>query len=145
MPSLGDFDPWGFPKGVKVWIWDDVLEEDIVVETGVALRSDFDAARLRQPARVSKNANQGQRLLTLAEIYVGDSVRVLSKQMDRLGEGRFFGGMSRRSKPKSDPFRYFNSSPEVIRLVVMIYVRFPLSLGFVVKLTAGIHAGNRVR
>jgi putative transposase len=36
--------------------------------------------------------------------------------------------MSRRSKPKSDPFRYFNSSPEVIRLVVIMYVRFPLSL-----------------
>lgn len=30
---------------------------------------------------------------------------------------------------KSDnPFHYFNSSPEVIRLVVMLYVRFPLSL-----------------
>tara|TARA_R100001244_G_scaffold86820_10_gene66499 strand:- start:37648 stop:38355 length:708 start_codon:yes stop_codon:yes gene_type:complete len=30
---------------------------------------------------------------------------------------------------KSDnPFRYFNSSREVIRLVVMLYVRFPLSL-----------------
>ncbi len=28
----------------------------------------------------------------------------------------------------ANPFRYFNSSPEVIRLVVMIYVRFPLSL-----------------
>ena len=26
------------------------------------------------------------------------------------------------------PFRYFNSSPEIIRLVVMMYVRFPLSL-----------------
>jgi len=26
------------------------------------------------------------------------------------------------------PFRYFNSSPEVIRLVVLMYVRFPLSL-----------------
>jgi putative transposase len=25
-------------------------------------------------------------------------------------------------------FRYFNSSPEVIRLVVMMYVRYPLSL-----------------
>ncbi|MEP4785791.1 MAG: IS6 family transposase, partial [Erythrobacter sp.] len=31
------------------------------------------------------------------------------------------------AKPAS-PFRYFNSSPEVIRLVVMLYVRFPLSL-----------------
>jgi putative transposase len=26
-----------------------------------------------------------------------------------------------------NPFRYFNSSPEVIRLVVMMYVRYPLS------------------
>jgi putative transposase len=37
--------------------------------------------------------------------------------------------MSRTSqaKPRS-PFRYFNSSAEVIRLAVMMYVRFPLSL-----------------
>ena len=27
-----------------------------------------------------------------------------------------------------NPFRYFNSSPEVIRLPVMMYVRYPLSL-----------------
>ena len=27
----------------------------------------------------------------------------------------------------SNSFRYFNSSPEIIRLVVMMYVRFPLS------------------
>ncbi len=27
-----------------------------------------------------------------------------------------------------NPFRYFNSSPKVIRLVVMMYVRYPLSL-----------------
>jgi hypothetical protein len=27
-----------------------------------------------------------------------------------------------------NPFRYFNSSPEVIRLVVMMYIRNPLSL-----------------
>jgi putative transposase len=27
-----------------------------------------------------------------------------------------------------NPFRYFRTSPEVIRLVVMIYVRFPPSL-----------------
>lgn len=26
------------------------------------------------------------------------------------------------------PFRHFRSSPEMIRLVVMMYVRFPLSL-----------------
>jgi putative transposase len=28
----------------------------------------------------------------------------------------------------ANPFRYFNSSPEVIRLVVMMYVKYPLSL-----------------
>lgn len=28
----------------------------------------------------------------------------------------------------ANPFRYFDSSPEVIRLVVMIYVKYPLSL-----------------
>jgi hypothetical protein len=27
-----------------------------------------------------------------------------------------------------NPFRYFNSFPEVIRLVVMMYIRYPLSL-----------------
>src|SRR5688572_28249720 len=32
-------------------------------------------------------------------------------------------------KPKLDnPFRWFDSSPEVIQLVVMLYVRYPLSL-----------------
>ncbi len=29
---------------------------------------------------------------------------------------------------KNNPFRYFNSSPEVIRLAVMMYIRYPLSL-----------------
>ena len=28
----------------------------------------------------------------------------------------------------SNPFRYFKTSPEIIRLAVMLYVRFPLSL-----------------
>ena len=37
--------------------------------------------------------------------------------------------MSRRSRAKPpSPFRCFNSSPEVIRLVVMMYVKYPLSL-----------------
>ena len=37
--------------------------------------------------------------------------------------------MSRKSRANPpSPFRRFNSSPEVIRLVVMLYVRFPLSL-----------------
>ena len=29
---------------------------------------------------------------------------------------------------KRSPFKYFKSSPEIIRLAVMIYVRYPLSL-----------------
>ncbi len=28
----------------------------------------------------------------------------------------------------SNPFRYFKTSPEIIRLAVIIYIRFPLSL-----------------
>src|SRR3978361_2162974 len=35
--------------------------------------------------------------------------------------------MARKPKPPN-PFRWFDSSPEVIRLVVMMYVKFPLSL-----------------
>lgn len=31
-------------------------------------------------------------------------------------------------KKPSSPLRYFNSSPEIIRLFVMMYIRFPLSL-----------------
>ena len=29
---------------------------------------------------------------------------------------------------KRDPFKYFKTSPEIIRLAVMLYIRFPLSL-----------------
>ena len=43
--------------------------------------------------------------------------------------------MPRTRKPAS-PFRYFNSSPEVIRLVVMMYVKYPLSLRNVEDLLA---------
>ena len=36
----------------------------------------------------------------------------------------------------TNPFRYFNSSPEVISLVVMMYMRYPLSLRKVEDLLA---------
>jgi putative transposase len=36
----------------------------------------------------------------------------------------------------TNPFQYFNSSPDVIRLVVMMYVRYPLSLRNVEDLLA---------
>ena len=35
--------------------------------------------------------------------------------------------MPRRVKPPN-PFRWFDSSPEVIRMVVLMYVKYPLSL-----------------
>jgi putative transposase len=35
--------------------------------------------------------------------------------------------MARKSKT-ADPFRWFDSSPEAIRLVVMMHLKFPLSL-----------------
>ena len=45
--------------------------------------------------------------------------------------------MHRKSRAKTpSPFRCFNSSPEVIRLVVMMYVKYPLSLRNVEDLLA---------
>ncbi len=32
------------------------------------------------------------------------------------------------ARKSASPFRYFNSSPEIIRLAVMMYIRYPLSL-----------------
>ena len=43
--------------------------------------------------------------------------------------------MARPRKPPS-PFRRFNSSPEIIRLAVLMYVRYPLSLRNVEDLLA---------
>ena len=39
--------------------------------------------------------------------------------------------------PKPSPFKYFKTSPEIIRLAVMMYVRFPLSLRNVEDLLHG--------
>lgn len=41
-----------------------------------------------------------------------------------------------RLKKLASPFRYLNSSPEIIRLVVMIYIRIPPSLRNVEDLLA---------
>jgi len=38
--------------------------------------------------------------------------------------------------PLKSPFRYFDNAPEVIRLVVQMYVRYPLSLRNVEDLLA---------
>ena len=49
-------------------------------------------------------------------------------------------GMSKRN-----PFRYFRTSPEIIRLAVLMYVRFPLSLRNVEDLLheRGIESGTK--
>src|SRR3954469_6913811 len=41
-----------------------------------------------------------------------------------------------RPRVPASPFRYFNSSPEVIRLAVLLYVKYPLSLRNVEDLLA---------
>ncbi len=55
--------------------------------------------------------------------------RALSGHCGRTHLAVIAAHMSRKSRAKPpSPFRCFNSLPEVIRLVVMTYVRFPLSL-----------------
>ena len=56
--------------------------------------------------------------------------KALSEQTHRLAASGNDGWGSSTPRPRkpASPFRYFNSSPEVIRLVVMLYIRFPLSL-----------------
>ena len=41
--------------------------------------------------------------------------------------------------PKRSPFKYFKTSPEIIRLAVMLYVRYPLFLHNVDEI---LHAGG---
>jgi hypothetical protein len=42
---------------------------------------------------------------------------------------QFFGSsLAVVASAMSNPFRYFNSSPEIIRLAVLMYVKYPLSL-----------------
>ena len=47
-------------------------------------------------------------------------------RQNQLETGR--AGLYLPDMTKSDPFRYFKTSREIIRLAVMLYVRFPLSL-----------------
>lgn len=44
----------------------------------------------------------------------------------RLEAGRVVSWLPRTTK--SNPFRYFKTSPDIIRLEAILYVRFPLSL-----------------
>jgi len=44
-----------------------------------------------------------------------------------------------------NPFRYFNSSPDVVHLAVMVYIRYPLSLGQIedIMFERGIDIGHK--
>jgi len=55
-------------------------------------------------------------------------MQALSEQMHHPVRRRGYGRSMPRPRVPASPFRYFNSSPEVIRLVVMMYVKYPLSL-----------------
>ncbi|VVT10682.1 transposase (fragment) [Erythrobacter sp. EC-HK427] len=46
------------------------------------------------------------------------------------------GGGKLRPLKLASPLRYFHSSPEIIRLVVMLYVRLPLILRYAEDLLA---------
>jgi putative transposase len=57
--------------------------------------------------------------------------RLVSKSHGTVRANRLEAGMAaayRCRMTKRSPFRYFKTSPEIIRLAVMVYVRFPLSL-----------------
>src|SRR5271166_5739912 len=72
--------------------------------------------RMKQPFRVHTTSEIVERLIArekldraLSDHFSGSSLAVVASAM-------------------SNPFRYFNSSPEIIRLAVLMYVKYPLSL-----------------
>lgn len=62
--------------------------------------------------------------------------RVLSNQMHLPLSNAYYPTSMPRPRQPASPFRYFNLSLEIIRLIVMMYVRFPLSLRNVEDLLA---------
>jgi transposase len=63
----------GDSQSVKSLILCGPVLEGMVMGAAIGLRADFDGAALRRLARTTKSANQGRRLLALAEIYDGGS------------------------------------------------------------------------
>lgn len=52
----------------------------------------------------------------------------MTAQKHRRARVKVWAIETRRQKKPDAPFRQFSSSPDVIRLVVMIYVRYPFAL-----------------
>ena len=69
--------------------------------SAIGLRADYDGAGLRRLARVTRSANQGRRLLALAEIYDGGS-RTAAARIGGVGLQivRHWGGPAQRARPR---------------------------------------------
>ncbi len=91
--------------------------------------SDADLAELETVACPSAGSCGGQ--------YTANSMAYVSEGycQSKFDDARQRRNLAAMTQPKS-PFRYFNSSPEIIRLVVMMYVKYPLSLRNVEDLLA---------
>jgi hypothetical protein len=90
---------------------------------------------IRFPDAISRGARGGpERRTQIVELASGDEERSASWANSRRGSVRrtqLEPGRAvpqRATMPHSNPFRFFKTSPEIIRLAVMLYIRFPLSL-----------------
>src|SRR5208337_3137963 len=80
--------------------------------------------RMKQPFRVHTTSEIVERLIA-------------REKLDRALSDHFFGSsLAVVASAMSNPFRYFNSSPEIIRLAVLMYVKYPQSLRNVEDLLA---------
>jgi transposase len=108
------------PAAVRVWL-----------ATGrTDMHKGFDGLALIVQETLKRDPHSGH--LFVFRGRRGDLIKCLwhdGQGLCRLCQSKFSGCL-RPCWPRrmSNPFRYFNSSPEVIRLVVMMYVRYPLSL-----------------
>ena len=84
------------------------------------------ATKLKALERENRELRQANEILRKASAYFAQAEGFVRRTFSRL----------RCDSLGHNPFRYFNSSPEVIRLVVMMYVRYPLSLRNVEDLLA---------
>ncbi len=101
-------------NGKLCYLWRAVDHEGEVLEAGVTARRDK-AAALKLLKRITKKYGRPQKIVT-DRLRAGLVRRNADSVWAMLASGH------------EQPFRYFNSSPGVIRLVVMMYVRYPLSL-----------------
>lgn len=97
-------------------LWHPVME-GVAIGAAIGLREDFDGAALRRLARGTKIANQGRRLLAVAEIYDGGKA---GSPTERAKHNSFAGQVSTSLSPQSStgtrltsPMRSRISAPSV--------------------------------